>query len=80
MKESDIMGVLEETASKRKAAVSAPSTYQPHSRHCARPATVGMRFTDQRSSRYGCLKKSNSQSMRAIGCCAASRFSPMRCA
>ena len=64
MKESDIMGVLDETRRQEEGRVTHPST---------RPDDHQFGVEHQWLPR-----KSNSRSTRATGCCAASTFSPTR--
>ena len=77
MKESDIMGVLEETVAKEEGRLT------HHSIHfAALTRTLRLAALEDEDSQTETFKwlprKSNSRSMRATRCCAASTFSPMR--
>ena len=66
MKESDIMGVIEETAGQEEGRVT------------HRSAPISPWNEAQWSESQWLPRKSNSRSTRATGCCAASTFSPTR--
>ncbi len=65
MKESDIMGVLDEPSRQQEGRVTFDT------RTSTQTQSTGVKFK-------WLPRKSNSRSMRATGCCAASTFSPMR--
>ena len=72
MKESDILGVLEGTSPRRRRPLK--HSLDPSRRELARSRKRGL----QRSKFKWLPRKSNSRSMPATRCCAASTFSPMR--